>query len=992
MIGERDALREDNARLRQEVEDLRRHLAAAEETIRDTRPLIEGPDDDRLVETLPVMPRREEQPVDAEALARSVLEQAADAVVICDAFGRVVRASRSARDLCLPGPLQRPFTEAFAFQPSTEGGLGPADCLARALHGQEVRGVELGLAASDGRHLDMLLSARPLMGPDGRPAGAVLTLTDFTERKKGEDRLAAQYLVSRLLAAAATAEEAMPRILEVVGRRLGWEAGAFWTVDRAAGVLRATVFWQATAGRFGAFETVTRDQVLTAGADLPGRVLSTGEPWWVADLPQHPEFPRAAVAAREGLRGAYAFPARLGDEILGIVEFFCGEVRRPDDDMLRAIAALGQQIGQFLRRVHAQAALEQAVRDKDEALALLDTLLDRAPIGFAFVDMQLRFHRVNRHLAELHGVPAAGHFGRTEGEIHPSLATAIHPLLEHVRDTGEATSDQEVAGPTRWQDNQPGHWLVSCYPVRRSVGEMLGVGVVVVDITERKRMEEALREGEARFRQLAESLPQLIWTCDADGACDYLSRQWQGYTGRLEGDLLGDGWLSVVHPDDVGKLAEKWHACVANGTLFDAELRIRDANGRFRWFKGRAIPVRDAAGRVIKWFGSHTDIDDQKRAEQTLREADRRKDEFLAMLSHELRNPLAPIRNALEVIRLRGGERREVLRQAWDMVERQVEQLSRLVDDLLDVSRITRGKIALRQEPVEVPAVVTRAVETSRPLIEARRHQLDVSLPEEPLWVRGDATRLAQVLLNLLNNAAKYTDEGGRVSLHVRREDDEVVFRVRDTGIGIPPEMLPRVFDLFTQVDPTLERTQGGLGIGLTLVRRLVQMHGGTATAQSEGRGRGSEFVVRLPLLPAPAAQAETTPPPPQRKDMPRQSHRVLVVDDNKDAAESLVMLLRLFGHDTALALDGPTALRMAAQKKPEIVLCDIGMPGMNGYEVARQLRQMPGGDRILLIAITGFGATEDRRRTAEAGFDAHLVKPVEPEDLLQLLRQGVPS
>jgi PAS domain S-box-containing protein len=999
MIGERDGLLQENARLAQEVEDLRRQLREAEATIRSTRPLIEGPPDEgpAVIEEEVAPPRRDEPPVAAEALARSVLEQAADAVVVCDAAGRVARASRSARDLCTPGPLQRPFAEAFAFLGGS--GPGPAECIARALRGQEVRGVELRLCGG-GRHLDVLLSARPLVGPDGRPAGAVVNMTDFTERKKGEDRLAAQYAVSRVLAAAASSDQAIPRIIEEVGRRLGWHAGAVWAVDAGGGVLRATAFWQAAQARFPVFEAVTRGQALAPGADLPGRVWATGEPWWVADLARQPEFPRAAVATREGLHGAYAFPARLGDEMLGVVEFFCAEIRRPDDDMLQAMAALGQQIGQFLRRVRAederrrllrdleaerarlhtvldqmpvgvvlaeapsgrvtftnqqvnrilgapppqvatlaeydryptlrldgqpyrgedwplarsvrdgrfvaeeemlfvrpdggrgvlrmtcapirdasgrpvaavaafidvtehrraQAALEQAVRDKDEALALLDTLLDRAPVGFAFLDPDLRFRRVNGHLTGLHGVAADAHLGHTVPEVLPGLAGAVQPLLVRARDGGTAVIDAEVTGPAR-PAGGPGHWLVSCYPVRRSAGEMLGVGLVVVDITDRKR------------------------------------------------------------------------------------------------------------------------------TEQRLREADRRKDEFLAMLSHELRNPLAPIRTALEIIRLRGGERREVLRQSWDMVERQVEQLSRLVEDLLDVSRITRGKITLRHEPVEVAAVVQRAVETSRPVIEARRHHLEVHVPPEPLWVRGDATRLAQVLLNLLNNAAKYTDEGGRLELSVGRERDQVVLRVRDNGIGIPPEMLPNVFELFTQVDSTLERTQGGLGIGLTLVHRLVAMHGGTVEPYSAGRGKGSEFIIRLPLLSGspPAAEA---PAPPPAVEAPRSSCRVLVVDDNKDAAQSLVMMLRLVGHEAALALDGASALRAAEAAPPDVVLCDIGMPGMNGYEVARRLRQQGGTGGPLLVAVTGFGSAEDRRRTAEAGFDAHLVKPVEPEELLRLLRR----
>jgi signal transduction histidine kinase len=378
-----------------------------------------------------------------------------------------------------------------------------------------------------------------------------------------------------------------------------------------------------------------------------------------------------------------------------------------------------------------------------------------------------------------------------------------------------------------------------------------------------------------------------------------------------------------------------------------------------------------------------------------LRQADRRKDEFLAMLAHELRNPLAPIRNALEILRLRGvGAHDEAAGQAWDMVERQTGHLSRLVDDLLDVSRITRGKINLERAPVEVGEVVRRAVETSRPVIEARRHKLDVRMPPRLVWVEGDLTRLAQVVLNLLNNAAKYTEEGGHITLTLDApapEDGrpaEVVLRVRDTGVGIPPEMLPRVFDLFTQVDRTLDRSQGGLGIGLTLVRRLVEMHGGRAEAHSEGAGKGSEFVVRLPALagavPAPRTDAEGAAEP---AGPPR---RILVVDDNLDSAHSLATLLRLFGNEVLEAHDGAAALEAAGAFRPDVAILDIGLPGMDGYELARRLRRLPGLEHVRLAALTGYGSEQDRRRSRAAGFDDHLVKPVELETL-QAFLNGVP-
>jgi PAS domain S-box-containing protein len=368
---------------------------------------------------------------------------------------------------------------------------------------------------------------------------------------------------------------------------------------------------------------------------------------------------------------------------------------------------------------------------------------------------------------------------------------------------------------------------------------------------------------------------------------------------------------------------------------------------------------------------------------QELRDTDRRKDEFLAMLGHELRNPLAPLRNALHLVRLRGPDRRQVVRDACELMERQVEHLVRLVDDLLDVSRITRGKIKLRKERVDLAAVVQRAVEGSRPLIDSRRHAFQVSLAKGPLPVEADPVRLAQVFLNLLNNAAKYTPDGGTITLRVEREGGRAAVRVRDTGTGIPPEMLPHVFELFTQVDRTLDRAEGGLGIGLTLVRHLTEMHFGTVEVTSGGPGRGTEFVVRLPLLTDEAPAAEAARPAPEAA--PRRRH-ILVVDDNRDAAESLALLLRLFGNEVRTAYDGRIALDAAQSHRPDVVLLDIGLPGLDGLEVCRRLRAQPDGGKMLIVAMTGYGQEEDKRRSREAGFNAHLVKPVDFDALKDLL------
>jgi signal transduction histidine kinase/DNA-binding response OmpR family regulator len=373
---------------------------------------------------------------------------------------------------------------------------------------------------------------------------------------------------------------------------------------------------------------------------------------------------------------------------------------------------------------------------------------------------------------------------------------------------------------------------------------------------------------------------------------------------------------------------------------------------------------------------------DNSRLFHEVQEADRNKNEFLAMLAHELRNPLAPICNAVYLLRSASAAMPSV---GWavDMIDRQTQQLVRLVDDLLDVSRITRGKIQLQFAVVNVAELLERAVETSRPIIDAKKHELTVDAPTA-LWARIDPARVAQILSNLLNNAAKYTEPGGRIWLTAERDGNDLLFRARDTGIGIAPEMLPKVFELFTQADRSLDRSQGGLGVGLTLVRRLVELHGGTAAVSSAGLNQGSEFLIRLPVIVEPprAPANPVTNGPMKTEDI---ALRALVVDDNQDAASSLAYLLREEGHEVSTVFDGLAAVKEAQSFHPNIVLLDLGLPGKSGYEVARELRQSPGGDQMYLVALTGYGQDEDRRLSREAGFDQHLVKPISPEALASL-------
>lgn len=501
--------------------------------------------------------------------------------------------------------------------------------------------------------------------------------------------------------------------------------------------------------------------------------------------------------------------------------------------------------------------------------------------------------------------------------------------------------------------------------------------------TDRGRRDHGLGSGDQPFRSIVESVPLFVWSARADGVADYHNPQLLAYLGESAGELPASDWTGPLHPDDRDRALRAWQAALATGSEYSTEFRIRRASdGVYRWFRSRAVPVRDSEGVVARWYGFVTDIHDLKEAEEALRDADRRKDNFLAMLAHELRNPLAPIKNAVQILRLVGSPEPEPAR-AQEVIDRQVQHLSRLVDDLLDVSRIARGKVHLKREPVDLRTVITRAVETSRPAIDARRHTLTVSLAPNLHPVQGDAVRLTQAVCNLLDNAAKYTPEGGQIFLTVQQEPDEAVVHVEDTGVGIPADMLAKVFDLFAQADHARDRSHGGLGIGLTLARSIVQMHGGVLEASSAGPGQGSEFTLRFPVLPDRRAEPAVEGPVPAIPLAPR---RVLVVDDNADSADSLAMLLTLAGHRVETALDGPGALAAAADFRPEVILLDIGLPGMDGYEVARRLWATEPRPRPLVVALTGYTQGEDRRRAREAGFDYFLVKPVDPVELERII------
>jgi PAS domain S-box-containing protein len=444
-----------------------------------------------------------------------------------------------------------------------------------------------------------------------------------------------------------------------------------------------------------------------------------------------------------------------------------------------------------------------------------------------------------------------------------------------------------------------------------------------------------------------------------------------------------DRLFALVAPEDRARLGKIIDEALAQRQDYTLEFTFRHAqSGEWRWMEARGRAEYDAHGRPTMLYGLCIDITDRRQAVEALRDADRRKDEFLATLAHELRNPLAPLSSGLHILKS-AGDNAEAARTAREIMERQVAQMVRLVDDLLDVARITTGKVELRCEPMDLADAVRDAVEISRPLIEANRQRLSVHFADVPVYVNADRTRLAQVFANLLNNSAKYSDSGQAIAITVGREDGVGVVRVRDEGSGIDPGHLPRIFEMFRQADLSSGRSRGGLGIGLSLVKRIAEMHGGSVAAQSEGLGRGSEFVVRIPSLEAATrTAAERT----SGVGVTAARRRVLVVDDNTDAAESLAALLRINGHETRMAHDGPDALRQAEAFHPDVVFLDIGMPTLDGHETARRIRQQPWGRHMVLVALTGWGQLEDRRRSKDAGFNHHLVKPADPTVVVKLI------
>lgn len=670
---------------------------------------------------------------------------------------------------------------------------------------------------------------------------------------------------------------------------------------------------------------------------------------------------------------------------------------RPIDDSAAPIRApSGEIMGCVLvfRDVSDRQQQERQLRDSRERL---DLALSAAEIGQW--DLNLIDNTAERTLQHdrIFGYEALlpeWTYGKFLEHVFPQDRVAVEAAFQQAISTGNPWNIEcrirRTDGAKRWI------WVKSVVQ-QNAAGQSSRMLGMVGDITRQRQAESDLRESEQRFRQIADTMPQIVWVTRPNGYHEYYNRRWYDYIGCTPEDCLGNGWSAPLHPEDQRRAIDRWSHSLRTGEPYEIEYRLRAHTGEYRWFLGRALPVKNDTGQITRWFGTCTDIEDFKRAEAErnqlaadLSEADRRKDEFLATLAHELRNPLAPIRNGLQILQ-RTHSDNETTERIQSMMSRQLNQMVRLVDDLMDVSRISRGKVILRPEPVEISAIIEQAVEACRPDIEAAQQVLTITLPSQPAYLQADSMRLVQVFSNLLNNASKYSEPGAEISLSAEPIDQMLTVSIKDTGIGIAADMLPRIFNLFTQVEGAFERAsgpaaatnQGGLGIGLTLVKQLVEMHEGSVQAYSAGLEQGSEFVVQLPMIPPPAEAVDAG----ESSLLDSSIRRVLIVDDNEDSAMTLAMLFEIIGDKTQTAHDGLEAVKIANTFRPEIILLDIGLPGLNGYEVAERIRQQLWGEAMILVALTGWGQVEDRQKSSAAGFDAHMVKPVDHDALLALLQ-----
>ncbi|PSB02754.1 response regulator [Merismopedia glauca] len=657
-------------------------------------------------------------------------------------------------------------------------------------------------------------------------------------------------------------------------------------------------------------------------------------------------------------------------------------------------AELYQQAqSELVERRRAELALRENQVQLQQQLAEIEAIYQSAPIGLNVLDTDLRFVRINQRLAEINGLSVADHIGRTVRELLPELADTAEPFLRAILETGEPQLNVEIQGETPAQPGVQRTWLEHFLPLKNG-DRTIGISTVCEEITDRKLAEEALRESQERYQCLAELIPQLVWTASAEGMLLDVNQRWSDYTGLTLAQAQICGWEAVIHPDDLPVLSQQWAVTVETGTPYQAEGRMRRADGVYRWHLHQAIPQRNERNQII-WFGTATDIEAQKQLEierdhllerekaarTEAERASRLKDEFLAILSHELRSPLNPILGWTKLLQTRKFDAAKTA-EALSTIERNAKLQTQLIDDLLDVARILRGKLTLNAAPMNLVFMIESAIETVQTAAVAKSISLHPVLPNIG-QVSGDSVRLQQIVWNLLSNAIKFTPNGGQVMIELEQINDMAQIKVTDTGKGISSDFLPHIFESFRQEDASITRQHGGLGLGLAIVYNLVEAHGGTISAASPGLGQGATFTVRLPLLKV--EPQSDRPHDSLNGELDLTGIRVVLVDDDPDTRELLAFILKEYGAEAMVVASAGEVLTLLESFKPDILVTDIGMPDMDGYTLLRQVRSLPPerGGQVPAIATTAYARMEDRQQALTAGFQKHIAKPIDPSKLV---------
>ena len=677
---------------------------------------------------------------------------------------------------------------------------------------------------------------------------------------------------------------------------------------------------------------------------------------------------------------------KTSDDEIGVVVDAFNNMLEEVDARSRALQESNRALEESNRALMEEVEVRKTTQAAlDLATARLESTLAAGEIGTWSWDIEKNDFTADRNLTTLYGLDERALNGSPDlhyRHIHPEDLEAVKKSERDALGSGVFASTEfrvQLANGTE-------KWMARRGKVQLDEhGKAIFMSGLLIDITAQKDAEKALRTSERLYRAIGESINYGVWVCDRRGRNVYASESFLRLLGFTQEQCSNLGWAEALHPDDAQATVDAWDETVSTGAVWYREHRVRGHDGLYHAVLSQGVAIRGEDGEISGWAGINLDISRLKSTEEALRLADRRKDEFLATLAHELRNPLAPVRHAVKVLESK-SIKAEQDQWARDVISRQVRRMALLLDDLLDVSRITQGRLDLKIETVTLNSVIDAAVETARPLVETKHHRLTIDLPNEPLMLTVDPLRLSQSLSNLLTNAAKYMDESGQIILRVALSSEEITLSVKDTGIGVEPESLAGLFEMFSQVNSAIARSEGGLGIGLALVKGLIALHGGTIEARSSGSGLGSEFTIHLPrsiVVPISREPKENAPAP----SNPASGNQVLLADDNRDAADSLAMLLEMNGHSVTLGYTGEQALQLARQSVPSVMILDIGMPDITGYEVARRVRAEPWGRDVYLIAVTGWGQAEDKARAIAAGFDHHLTKPVDPDEVENVLQ-----